>query len=113
MYDSACAIVKRGLEEAEADVDLLSDFIKYGILCGRQEECDRYFRELKDNISMEEWNWRAFSFSIDYLLDKLDHTRNRITRETLKNSLIELADDFIRAEGSDQSYFDKALDRVF
>lgn len=107
MYDCACIILKRGLKSLEGSVDLLADYIRYGISCGRYEECEEYFLRLK-GISKNQWNWRAFSFSIDYLLDKVNRTNGIRERNNIKKTANRLADEFISIIGKDQAYFDKA-----
>lgn len=107
MYDCACMILKRGLDSLEASIDLLADYIRYGISCGRYEECEEYFIRLK-KISKKQWNWRAFSFSIDYLLDKINRVSDVRRRNILKKEAIKLSDEFVSVIGTDQAYFDKA-----
>lgn len=107
MYDCACIILKRGLDELGAAIDLLADYIRYGISCGKYTECEEYYNRLNE-IPQQEWNWRAFSFSIDYLLDKLNRIRNTEERAELKRMVIKLADQFVATIGNDQAYYDKA-----
>lgn len=108
-FDSACKILNKGIEEYPYSVDLLADFLKYGIQWKEYYSlCEEYYKRLK-LIPFSEWNWRAYSFSIDYLLDK----RNRdysISRE-IKSEALSLAEKFINnvsLEYLDQAYFDKS-----
>ena len=73
LYDIACNVLEIGLSNPgySKDVDLLSDYLIYGIKCGREETCDRYFQTLQ-YIPKCRWKWRAFNFSIDYLLHKAE-----------------------------------------
>lgn len=107
MYDCACLILKRGLDELGAAVDLVADYIKYGIFCGKYMECETFYHHLNE-IPKEEWNWRAFSFSLDYLLDKLNRVREKKARSILKRTAIKLSNQFVLKIGNDQAYFDKA-----
>ena len=107
MYDCACIILKRGLEELDAAIDLLADYIRYGICCGKYRECEEFYNCLNE-IPKKEWNWRAFSFSLDYLLDKLNRTREKRERSTLKRIVKKLSNEFVIIIGNDQAYFDKA-----
>ncbi|MCM1237073.1 MAG: hypothetical protein NC489_43920 [Ruminococcus flavefaciens] len=107
MEDDACTILKCGIREWNAAVDLLADYIRYGISCKKKNECEEYYTRLKE-IPKEQWNWRAFSFSIDYLMSQIDTTNNEEERNRIKENTIKLADEFIVSVGNDQAYFDKA-----
>ena len=61
-------IVKKGLDIHPNDTDLLADGILYGRNCGDTELCMDYYKRLM-LIDKSRWTWRAFSFSIDYLID--------------------------------------------
>lgn len=67
-YSTALDIIKAGLEIHETDTDLLADAIKYGYNCGEKENCRTWYRRLC-GIPKERWTWRAFTFSVDYLLE--------------------------------------------
>lgn len=58
----------RGLEKFPTNVDLLADVIKYATDAGDMETAHRYFLLLM-GIQREQYNWRAFTFSLDYLLE--------------------------------------------
>lgn len=108
-FDSACKILNKGIEEYPYSVDLLADFLKYGIQWKKYYSlCEKYYERLK-SISFSEWNWRAYSFSIDYLLDK--KSRNYSISKEIKSEALSLADKFIynaSLEYLDQAYFDKS-----
>lgn len=66
-YDASCIFLDYGLKKYPYDIDLLSDYLKYGMQCNKFEKCnDAYEKLLKRK---KEWNWRAYRFSIDYLID--------------------------------------------
>ena len=81
------AIVEKGLEIYPNNTDLLADAIKYGYSCGKRAECKGWYQTLL-TIDKARWTWRAFSFSIDYLLD--EWTSNKNADYTIE-SIIELA----------------------
>ncbi|SDG69299.1 tetratricopeptide repeat protein [Marvinbryantia formatexigens] len=64
---NALAIVKEGLKIHACDTDLLADALRYGYNCGEKEECETLYKRLQ-SIDKSSWTWRAFSFSIDYLI---------------------------------------------
>lgn len=60
----------RGLEKFPANVDLLADVIKYASDAGDMDTARRYFPQLMD-IPREEFNWRAYTFLLDYLMQDM------------------------------------------
>ena len=85
----------------------LADLIRYGISSGQYHLCDEPYLTLSQ-ISKSRWNWRAFSFSIDYLIEKINHIETDEEQYKLKHQALVLADQFIEKEKSDQAYFKKA-----
>lgn len=61
----ACDILDCGLRRFPVNVDLLADYLVYGMNCERQEQCDIHSQTL-DSIPKEDWTWRAFAFGISY-----------------------------------------------
>lgn len=74
-YGKACAVLEYGIETYPMNTDLLADFLNYGIKCNQLEMCHRIFNEL-DEIDDKRKTWRAFDFSIDYLLFLIEKTNN-------------------------------------
>ena len=107
MFREACQILERGLEMAAYSVDLISDYIKYGMFCWHYEKCAEYYGRLK-SIDKTQWTWRAYSFSIDYLLDLRTQTNDTQKLNEIKTEALELAEQFIKQIGVEQAYFDKA-----
>lgn len=71
LEDLSCAVLERGIK-MHKNVDLLADYLQYGLRCGYKEKCKEYFNVLK-KIPKRIWSWRGFSFSIEYLQYKLDN----------------------------------------
>ena len=71
LYELACRVLEIGLSPYANDVDLLADFLVYGIKCGKETECEKYFN-LLSQIPKRRWKWRAFDFSVDYLQQKAE-----------------------------------------
>lgn len=65
---NAYAIIKEGLKIHEVDTDLLADALLYGYNAGAKEECEHWYCVLV-SIDKSRWTWRAFSFTITYLLN--------------------------------------------
>lgn len=73
-FTLACDILLCGIKRYHANVDLLADFLEYAIQSSNDEhykQCEAIFACLQSRRP-QFWNWRAYDFSIDYLLDKLD-----------------------------------------
>lgn len=107
IFDCACMILQCGLQRIPFSIDMLADLIRYGISSGQYHLCDEPYLTLS-RISKSRWNWRAFSFSIDYLIEKINHIETDEEQYKLKHQALVLADQFIEKEKSDQAYFKKA-----
>lgn len=108
MFDCACEILNRGLKVMPYSVDLLADYIKYGLSCGEYKLCEEYFICLQ-KIPNSQWNWRAYSFSIDYLLDSCKRQTDKENLVRIKKEALDLANEFIKKIGTEQAFFDKAM----
>ena len=93
-YDFACNILEKGLSDKKyyLNIDLLADYLKYAIYSTYEnlKKADKYYERLK-MVEKGKWNWRAFDFSIDYLLalsEMEDVNRNSIFDEALELALI-------------------------
>lgn len=86
-YFNAYSIVKRGLDRQYSnDIDLLADAIHYGSCCGENDECER----LKDRLMARPrgaWNWRAFTFLIDYLKEQAEQASAEKIMQILDEAL--------------------------
>lgn len=76
---NAYAIIREGLKIHEVDTDLLADALMYGYNAGAKEECENWYHILV-SIDKSRWTWRAFSFTITYLLNiYASKEKNRFT----------------------------------
>ena len=64
----ATEICMEGLKKFPLHVDLLADTIKYSSEAGGMQTAANHYSILKANVPFQRWNWRAFTFSFDYLL---------------------------------------------
>ena len=104
-YDLACDILIKGLDIFPRSMDLLADFLTYAIKCNRINEADEYYNRLLE-IDISTWNWRAFDFSIDYLMAKLLYEQGVAQREMLNKKIDDLLRQFKRYhENDDRAYF--------
>jgi len=92
-YTYACEVLLLGLKKYSAHVDLLSDFLLYATKSSKDEHyelCEEKYELLKTRRQL--WNWRAYDFSIEYLINKLDRGIGNL--ELLKKECLELALEF-------------------
>lgn len=66
-FDVACRFLDKGLERYPYCIDLLADYLNYGMQCDRNDICKGIFEKLK--LKKNDWNWRAYRFAIDYLIN--------------------------------------------
>lgn len=64
----AMEICMGGLKKFPLNVDLLADTIKYSSEAGDMQTAADHYTVLKAKVPFQRWNWRAFTFSFDYLL---------------------------------------------
>lgn len=80
IYDAACMFLDKGLQTRRMgrNIDLLADYIKYAVAADEStlEKAQVYYEKLC-SISRNRWNWRAYEFSIDYLLSVLDEDSDK------------------------------------
>lgn len=95
--DFACGILDRGLKEYPKSTDLLADYLQYGMSCKRFDECSRYYKQLKE-ISKERWTWRAYVFSIDYMLASQQQNHGGFPH----NEIDSLAAEFVNRRSTDE-----------
>lgn len=91
-FDSlACDVLDCGLDRFPMNVDLLADYLIYGIDCERLEKCAEHFATL-ESIEQSEWTWRCFAFSISYMNRLKDSVAvTSAERNNYKKKVAELA----------------------
>lgn len=65
---NAYAIVREGLKIHNINTDLLADALMYGANSGEKDACRHHYAVLL-GVDKSCWTWRAFSFTITYLMD--------------------------------------------
>lgn len=91
-FDSlACDILDCGLARFPMSVNLLADYLIYGIDCERFDKCAIHFATL-ESIEQSEWTWRCFAFGISYMNRLRDSIATTIEeRNCYKKKAAELA----------------------
>lgn len=103
-YIYACQVLEYGLKLHENSVDLLADYLQYGVNCSKLEECRRFSRMLS-KIPRRRWTWRGFTFLIDYLLYLIDRSNSDKEIDAKLREIREVVNDFRRLfPYSEESY---------
>lgn len=98
----ATRIIKKGLDVHETNTDLLADVIKYGYNCGEKELCFQSYLKLQ-SIPKERWTWRAFMFTIEYLMDIVDEKSAVLDSENIsKEGILAIAKEYQKMLPSDE-----------
>ena len=77
-YDYALKILEAGLKRYNSNADLLADYLKYApssSIDDWAEKCCLIYDKLMA-VPKRAWTWRAYHFSIEYLLQLLDNVEN-------------------------------------
>ena len=77
LYTEACRVLEKGLSfpQYAKDVDLIADYLIYGIKCDCFSKCEVYYQRLLE-IPRRRWKWRAYDFSVDYLMKRAENISN-------------------------------------
>lgn len=89
----AAAVATIGCEFYPMSTDLLADVIRYSQLIGDAESC-QHGLELLDRIDRKYWNWRTFTFVIDFLKDSLSSASSMEQFETNLTKAKQYIEDF-------------------
>ncbi len=92
-YALACDVLQYGLKLHPKNVDLLADYLQYGLNCGRIEEVKSAYRTL-NKIPRMRWTWRAFAFSISYLKNIIERSDSQKEIDTKVEEIKGLLTDF-------------------
>lgn len=71
----ACEVLDSGLARFPLNVDLLADYLIYGIDSENIDACKKHYETLS-SIPMQDWTWRCFSFQIAFLRRLKDFSAN-------------------------------------
>lgn len=90
LYDLACDLLECGLSIYPKNIDLLADYLQYGISCGRTENC-KVFYKLLSKIPKIRWGWRGYSFSVSYLTYLWERSDSEKELEKLQEEMLSLS----------------------
>ncbi len=92
-YGRACTVLESGINTYCMDTVLLADFLNNGIKCNRLDTCNKYF-ELLNKIDDKKKDWRAFDFSIDYLIFLIKQSDDNEEMRRLKETALDMVSRF-------------------
>lgn len=92
-YALACDVLEYGLKIHHKNVDLLADYLQYGLNCGRTEKVKNAYKVL-NKIPRMRWTWRAFAFSASYLRNIIERSDSQKDIDTKINEIKGLLVDF-------------------
>lgn len=92
-YGPACCVLEDGIDQYSLNTDLLADYLIYGIKCGKQQKCEQYYQQL-DEINDRKKTWRAFDFSIDYLLFLISEENDEQKMAQIKQKALNMVSRF-------------------
>lgn len=84
-FRQAIDLCIEGLDHYPDNIDLIADIIKYCSKSGDMEKAEEFFQVLKNRIPYCRWNWRAFTFSFDFLIEQNPEKNEEICREIITN----------------------------
>jgi len=94
-YSLACRLLDSALEQYPKSVDLLADYLQYGMQCGRFAECARHYSTLQ-NIPHRRYTWRGFAFSLGYLKQLVESSDSEDEINELEQTILSVVEDFRR-----------------
>lgn len=85
LYALACNVCKAGLDSFPKSIDLLADWVQYGTSVGDMDAVQAEPLAVLLTIDKDQWNWRAFDFTIDFYLaaemfEEAEELANAFTR---------------------------------
>ncbi len=103
-YVLACKILDCGLKYYPKNVDLLADYLQYGVSCNKLEECKQIYKTLI-KIPRRRWTWRGFAFLVDYLQFLMDRSDSDKEIDAKEKEMLSVVRDFrIQFPYSEESY---------
>lgn len=94
-YLLACQVLECGLVLFPKSVDLLSDYLQYGVNCNKIEECKKAHKTLM-KIPHRRWSWRGFAFVVDYLQFLIERSDSEKELEAREKEILTIVEEFRR-----------------
>ena len=81
----ASLICQKGYKHFPNNIDLLADVINYAYESGDKETALKFYKILNESIPFKRWTWRAYNFSLDFLIENDPVGNEEECREIIKN----------------------------
>lgn len=91
-FSFAYRLLEVGTHKFPTDTDLLGDLLLYGLKCRSYTELEKYSDALL-KLPKNVWTWRAFHFSIEYLMEGYEQADDT-SRAVLEKKILGLLDDY-------------------
>jgi len=91
-YANAVCLLEHGLNRYPRSADLLADLLLYGLECRKVSEISTYYFDKLAKINKKFWTWRAFHFSIDFLMVYIQYSDTNEQERTVTEEIIALID---------------------
>lgn len=88
-----CQILESGLKLFPKNVDLLADYLQYGVDCEKFDDCKKHYKTLL-KIPRRRWTWRGFAFLIDYLKFLIENSVSEKEIDAKSREMLEIVSDF-------------------
>lgn len=113
MYSEACIVLERGIALRPSSIDLLADYLLYGKqISAKRAQCRKNYESLMA-IPRSMWNWRAYSFLIDYLLEERYYSSSQEAETAIRTECLTIAQEYIRRySGNDLEKDNTVSDKV-
>lgn len=92
-YKLACDVLDFGLKSFPNNIDLLADYLQYGMKCNMQTECKKIYRNLL-KVPKRRWTWRGFAFQLDYLRSLVQYCDSEKELSSLEEQMISGIEEF-------------------
>ena len=105
LNDLACDVLERGLEFYPRNVDLLADYLQYGMECGRAERCGEVCKVLL-KVPRVLWSWRGYRFLIGYYKNRMAAAGSGTELEKYRSTIDELLGQYRQRFPEDEGSYD-------
>lgn len=93
MYSQAYQLLEVGIYRFPTDTDILGDLILYGVKCQGLNDIKKHYEALK-KIDKSMWTWRAFHFSIEFLMEQYKASSDLKERENIAKEIENLLGEY-------------------
>lgn len=101
-YDNAITLLQHGLSRYPKSPDILADLLAYGMKCRPISAIRSFYFDNLAKINKRFWSWRAFHFSIDFLMVYIQYAENAEQEQTVTNEIEMLISEYKRHEPTDE-----------